>query len=312
LGAAPLGLPALGQEAFPSRPVVLVTGYPPGGHTDLTTRAIAERMSAELRQPVVVENRPGAATTVAATQVVQARPDGYQLLMGTASLAINPALRPGSLPKDPRRELLPVGMAYRTAFVLHVHPEVPVRSLPEFIAYMKENPGRLNYGSGGVGAVNHLALALLCHKAGLDMVHVPYRGDPPALLDLQAGRVQAIFQSPVAALPSVQAGKSRALAVSAKERLGTAPDLPAVAEVVPGYEAVFWQGLFASVGTPDAVVSRLAAALRTATEDAALSEQLEERGVTLVPGDAAYLRNLLAEDTERWGELIRSAGIRAE
>lgn len=303
---------AWAQEGYPTRPVVLVTGYPPGGHTDITTRAMAEHMARVLGQPVVVENKPGAATAVAAQQVVQARPDGYQLLMGTASLAINPALQPGTPPQDPRRDLLPVGMAYRTAFVLHVHPDVPARTLPEFIAYAKSRPGQLNYGSGGNGAVNHLAFALLCLQAGLDMVHVPYRGDPPATLDLQAGRVQAIFQSPVAAAPSVQAGKTRALAVSASERLSGWPKLPTVAEVLPDYEAVFWQGLFAPLGTPEPVTAKLAAALRAATDDAGLRAQMETRGVTLVTGDGAALRRLLAADTDRWGELIRSAGIRTE
>nr|WP_302474089.1 tripartite tricarboxylate transporter substrate-binding protein [Roseococcus sp. MDT2-1-1] len=304
--------PAMAQESYPNRPVVLVTGYPPGGHTDITTRALAEHMARSLGQPVVVENKPGAATAIAAQQAVQARPDGYQLLMGTASLAINPALQPGTPPQDPRRELLPVGMAYRTSFVLHVHADLPVRSLPEFLAFAKERPGRLNYGSGGNGAVNHLAFALLCQQTGLDMVHVPYRGDPPATLDLQAGRVQAIFQSPVAAAPSVAAGKTRALAVSSRDRLRGWPELPAVAELLPGYEAVFWQGLFAPIGTPEPVTAKLAAALRAATDDAELREAMERRGVTLVSGDADYLQRLLAEDTERWGGLIRSAGIRAE
>ncbi|MFN3448183.1 MAG: Bug family tripartite tricarboxylate transporter substrate binding protein [Roseococcus sp.] len=312
--AAPLlldGLPARAQD-FPSRAVSVVSGYAPGGVTDITSRAVAERMARELGQPVVVENRVGAATAVANTHVAQARPDGHTLLMGTSTLAINPALQPGLTPREPMRELAPIGMVFRTAFVLHVHPAVPARSTAEFIAYCRENPGRVNFGSSGAGAVNHLAQALLVARTGIEVVHVPFRGGAPALIELRAGRIQAMFSAVLEALPAVREGATRGLAISGPGRSPLLPDLPPVAETVPGFAAVFWQGLFAPAGTPSPILARLGAALRAATEDAALRARMAEQGVDIVTGDADMLRELLARETAQWGELIRAANIRPD
>jgi tripartite-type tricarboxylate transporter receptor subunit TctC len=312
LAAGLLPRAARAQGEWPTRPVTMVTGYAPGGVTDLATRAIAERMQRELGQPIVVDPKPGGATSVSATQVAQSRPDGYTLLMGTTSLAINPALQPALTPRDPRRELTPVGMAYRTPFVLHLHPDVPARSTAELIAYAKANPGRLNFGSSGTGAVNHLCLEMFRREAGIDVVHIPYRGGAPALIDLRAGRIQGMFAAVLEALPAVREGATRAIAISSKDRLPLLPDLPPVAEALPGFDGVFWQGLFAPVGTPQPVIDRLGAALRATTEDAALRAKVAEQGVALQTGDAAFLARLLAEETESWGRLIRDAGIRPE
>lgn len=312
LAAGILPRAAKAQGDWPTRPVTMVTGYAPGGVTDLATRAIAERMQREIGQPIVVDPKPGGATSVSATQVAQSRPDGYTLLMGTTSLAINPALQPALTPRDPRRELAPVGMAYRTPFVLHLHPEVPAHNTAELIAYAKANPGRLNFGSSGTGAVNHLCLEMFRREAGIDVVHIPYRGGAPALIDLRAGRIQGMFAAVLEALPAVREGATRAIAISSKERLSLLPDLPPVAEALPGFDGVFWQGLFAPVGTPQPVIDRLGAALRITTEDAALRARLAEQGVALQTGDAAVLARLLAEETESWGRLIRDAGIRPE
>jgi len=312
--AAPalLALPASAQEAYPSRAVAIASGYAPGGVTDVTSRAVAERMGRELGVPVVIENRVGAATAVANTYVAQARPDGYTLLMGTSTLAINPALQPNLTPREPMRELVPVGMIFRTAFALHVHPGLPVRNMAEFIAYCRANPGKVNFGSSGTGAVNHLAQAMLASRANIDVVHIPFRGGTPALIELRAGRIHAMFQALLEALPTMREGATRGLAISSTERNALVPDLPPVADAVPGFEAVFWQGLFAPAGTPEPVVRRLGAALKTATEDPALRSRMAEQGVELVTGDAAYLRDLLARETAMWGELIRSAQIRSE
>jgi len=280
--------------------------------TDITSRAVAERMARELGQPVVVENRVGAATAAANTHVAQARPDGHTLLMGTSTLAINPALQPNLTPREPMRELAPIGMVFRTAFVLHVHPSVPARTTEEFIAHCRANPGRVNFGSSGTGAVNHLAQALLVARAGLDAVHIPFRGGAPALIELRAGRIQAMFQAVLEALPAVREGATRGLAISGPERNPLLPDLPPVAAAVPGFEAVFWQGLFAPAGTPEPILGRLGTALRAATEDAALRARMAEQGVDIVTGDAHMLRDLLARETTQWGELIRAANIRPE
>jgi tripartite-type tricarboxylate transporter receptor subunit TctC len=313
--AAPLALlPAAtrAQDGFPSRAISVLSGYAPGGVTDITTRAVAERMGRELGVPVVVENRAGAATAIANTAVAQARPDGTTLLMGTSTLAINPALQPNLTPREPMRDLAPVGMVFRTAFVLHVHPDLPVRSTAELVAWAKANPGKLNFGSSGTGAVNHLAQALFAQAAGIEVTHVPYRGGAPALLDLRAGRIQAMFQAVLEALPSLGDGGTRGLAISSAERAALLPDLPPVADALPGFDVVFWQGLFAPAGTPQPVLARLGTALGAATADAGLRARMAEHGVVITTGDAAMLRDTLAAETAKWGALIREAGIRAE
>jgi tripartite-type tricarboxylate transporter receptor subunit TctC len=303
---------AAAQEAFPTRAISVVSGYAPGGVTDITSRAVAERMARELPQPMVVENRVGAATAVANTHVAQARPDGHTLLMGTSTLAINPALQPNLTPREPMRELAPIGMVFRTAFVLHVHPSVPARTTEEFIALARREPGRINFGSSGTGAVNHLAQALLASRAGVEFTHVPFRGGAPALIELRAGRIQAMFQAVQEALPVVREGATRALGISSRERNALLPDVPPVADAVPGFEAVFWQGLFAPAGTPEPVIARLGSVLRTATDDPQLRSRMAEQGVDIVTGDATVLRDTLARETQLWGELIRSANIRPE
>jgi tripartite-type tricarboxylate transporter receptor subunit TctC len=303
---------AMAQPAWPTRPITLVTGVAPGGLTDVMTRLIASRMSRELGQPIVVDNRAGGATSVASTAVARAAPDGYTLLMGASSLAINPALQPNLTPREPLRELMPIGMGYRSAFVLHVHPGLPARNVAEFIAYAKANPGRISFGSSGTGAVNHLCLELFRLRAGIEVVHVPYRGGAPALIDLRAGRIQAMFAAALEAIPAIREGATRALAVSSATRLPLLPDVPAVAETLPGFDAVFWQGLFAPPGTPEPVIARLAAALRATTEDPEVRARMAEQGVAAETGDAAVLRRVLVEDTETWGRLIREAGIQPE
>jgi tripartite-type tricarboxylate transporter receptor subunit TctC len=314
LGAAllPLVRPARAEDAWPSRAVTLLTGYAPGGLTDVTTRAIAERMQRELGQPLVVDNRVGGATSVAATAVAGARPDGYVLLMGASSLAINPALQPALTPHDPQKELVPVGFAFRSAFVLHVHPGLPVRNVAELVEWARANPGKLNFGSSGTGSVNHLALEMLRSRAGIDVVHVPYRGGVPALIDLRQGRIQAMFQAAPEALPPIREGTTRAIAVSGLDRLAVLPEVPTVADTLPGFDAVFWQGLFAPVGTPAPVIARLSAALTAATEDAGLRARMAEQGVAIQTGDAATLAHVLAEETATWGKVIREAKIRPE
>ena len=303
---------ATAQESYPSRAISVVSGYAPGGVTDVTSRVVAERMARELGVPVVVENRVGAATAVANTHVAQARPDGHTLLMGTSTLAINPGLQPSLTPREPMRELAPVGMVFRTAFVLHVHPDVPARSTAEFIAHCRANPGKVNFGSSGTGAVNHLAQALLASRTGIDVVHVPFRGGAPALIELRAGRIQAMFQAVLEALPLVREGATRALAISSPGRSALLPDVPPVAEAVPGFEAVFWQALFAPAGTPEPILRRLGTALAAATEDPALRARMAQQGVDLETGDAAQVAALLARETTLWGELIRTASIRPE
>ncbi|WP_426955654.1 Bug family tripartite tricarboxylate transporter substrate binding protein [Muricoccus radiodurans] len=314
--AAPLALPALraarAQAAFPTRPITAVVPFAPGGGTDLVGRAVAQIMERDLGQPVVIENRAGAATAIGSTYVAQARPDGYTLLFGASSLAINPALQPTLTPRDPQRELAPVGTVYSNPLVLLVHNSVPVTTLAEFIAHAKANPDKLHYGSAGIGTTNHLMFEMLKNRAGIAVEHVPYRGGSPALLDLQAGRIAATFASALEAQSLLSERVVRALAVSSARRLPLLAEVPAVAETVPGFDASFWMGLFAPAGTPEPVLARLTAALQTATGDAALKERLATQGVELQPGDAAAMRAMLARETEVWGRVIREGNIRAD
>jgi tripartite-type tricarboxylate transporter receptor subunit TctC len=324
LGAS-LGLPALltgrhaaaqapagAPEAWPSRAITLIEGYPPGGVTDLASRAVAEPMARDLGQAVVVENRPGAATSVAATFAARARPDGYTLVMGTTTLAINPTLQPGLTPKEPVKELEPIGMVFQTPFILHLHPEVPARSVAELIAYARANPGKLLFGSPGTGSVSHLCLELFRARAGIEIVHVPYRGGAPAALDLRQGRIHAVFQAIQEAATTLSDGGTRGLAVTATAPIANYPALPPVAETLPGFEVFFWQGLFAPAQTPAPVLARAGRALKSATDDAALRGRLAGQGVQLISGDGATLRQRLIDDTQRWGDVIRAANIRLE
>lgn len=311
LAALP-GLRARAQDSFPTRSIAMLSGYAPGGVTDITARAVAERMARELGHPVVVENRVGGATSVAGTTVAQARPDGYTVLAGTSTLAINPALQPSLTPREPLRELAPIGPMFRSAFVLHVHPDLPVRDTAGLIAWARANPGKLDFGSSGTGAVNHLAQALFAQRAGIVVNHVPYRGGAPALIDLRQGRIQAMFQAVLEALPAMSDGATRGLAISSLARAPQLPELPPVADALPGFDAVFWQGLFAPANTPEPVLARLGAALAAATADPTLRARMAERGVELVTGDAAALRATLTAETATWGTLIREANIRPE
>lgn len=303
---------ARAQAAWPDRPITLVNPYAPGGSTDFSTRLIAARMEPVLGQTIIVEARPGAGTAVANAYVAGLRPDGYTLLMGTTSLAVLPALQPASQPRDPTTAFTPCGPATESPFVLHVHVDVPARSVAELVAYAKANPGKLSWGSSGIGAINHMSFELFRARAGIDAVHVPYRGGAPALLDLQAGRIQAMFSAPQEAGASISGGKTRGLAVTSRARVAAVPDLPPIGETLAGYETVFWQGIFGPAGMPAPVVARIEAALKAATTDATVTERLGAQGISVWSGDAATLGTTLARDVETWTRIIREGNIRAD
>ncbi len=310
---AAIAAPALARaQAWPTRAVTVVVPYAPGGGADSVTRAVAPLLERGLGQPVVVENRAGAGSAVGSTHVAQSRADGYTLLMGATPLAINPALQPNLTPKEPMRELVPIGPVYRNPFVLHVHPGLPATTLAAFLDYAKANPGRINYGSAGVGTLNHLAMELLAYRAGARMEHVPYRGTGPALLDLRAGRLQAMFTSLLEGAPLLQENASRPLAVSSPNRLPQLPQVPPVAETLPGFAVTFWQGLFAPAGTPEPIIARLAEVLAAATGDAALRARFAEQGTEILGGGPQALARMLAEDTEVWARVARETNLRIE
>lgn len=311
--AAPLALPRLARaQAWPMRAVTLVVPYAPGGGVDAITRAVAPAMERSLGQAVVVENRAGAGSAVGSTHVAQARPDGYTLLIGATPLAINPALQPALTPREPMRELAPIAPLYRNPFVLHVHPSLPAATLAEFIAHVRAHPGTIHYGSAGVGTLNHLAGELLAYRAGLRMDHVPYRGTGPALLDLRAGRVQAMFTSLLEGAPLMQERATRPLAVSSAARMPQLPGVPPVAETLPGFDVTFWTGLFAPAATPAAVLARAGEALASATGDPALRARFAEQGTEILSGGPSELARMLAEDTEVWARVARETSLRLD
>ena len=303
---------AFAQSEYPTRPIRVIVGYAAGGFTDVMTRMLGERMSRELGQPIVVENKVGAAASLAATFVVQSPPDGYTVLMGTTSLAINPSLQPSLTPRNPMAELDPIGLAYETPFVLLTSKNIPARSFAEFLAYAKEKPGQLNVASSGNGAVNHLILEMVSRRAGVQLMHIPYKGAAPAIIDILAGRLDATFATPLDAVPVSEQGAGQILAVTSNKRVALLPNVPPVAETLPGVQGVFWQALFVPKGTPEPIITKLANALRIATEDAQLRSKVAERGVTMMTGGPEELRAFLKSETDDWGKLIREAGIKVE
>lgn len=316
LAAAPglLAAPALAQaEWVPERPITVLLPYAPGGVTDTVSRAVCDAIARDLGRPVVMENRPGAGTAVANAAVARAAPDGHTLLMSTTSLAINPALQPTLEPKDPMAVLVPIGMVFRTGFVLHANRDLPgVSDLASFLAFVRARPGQLAYGSSGVGAVNHMCFELLKKQAGLDITHVPYRGGIPALTDMLGGRIAAMFSATFEAAPPVADGRTRGLGFSLAARSPVLPNLPAVAETFAGFDVPFWEAMFAPAGTPGHVIARLTRALRAAADDATLKARFAETGTDLGFEPAEAVRRQFDIDLVRWGAIIREQGITAQ
>jgi len=318
LGAA-LTLPALAgtgraQTSYPDHAIRLIVGFAPGGATDITTRLLAPRLQTALggRAPVVVENRPGGSGNIATQAVVNADPDGYTLLMGTISaLAINPSLF-SDLPFDPQTDLTPIGLFVDVLNVLVVPADRPWKSLSELIATAREKPGALNYSSSGIGGAGHLGGALLDHLAGIRTVHVPYRGGGPAMTDLVSGKVDFSFATAPTALPLIQAGKIRALAVPTARRSPLLPDVPTVAETVPGFEVANWYAMLGPKGLPQPIVTRLSAALQECLREPALADDLTHHGAEARPSTPEELARFLKAETEKWRPILKSSGAKPE
>ena len=313
--AAVRARPSRAQPAgFPARPVRLVVAFPPGGPTDVVARILAERMGRELGQPLVVENRGGANGNIAAEVVAKAEPDGYTLLYNTSSIAISQALY-RSLAYDLRRDLAPVGLTAASPLALVVHPALPPRDPPGFVAWARANSGRVSYSSGGVGNISHLLSFLVLRHIGAEAVHVPYRGTAAALTDTAAGNVQFTSDTVVTALPLVQEGRVRAIAVSSAERTPLLPEVPSMAEsglMPPGFEVGAWQGILAPSRTPPAAIARLNAALGVALADAEVRARLAAQGARPTGGTPEEYARYLAEEVARWGRVVRESGATAE
>jgi len=315
LGACAAALPATtriaGAQTYPSRPIRIVVGVTAGSAQDILSRLIGQWLSERLGQPVLVENRPGAATNHATEAVVRAPADGYTLLSVGPSAAINATIY-DKLSFNVMRDLVPVASLVHQAQVVVVNPAVPAKSISQFIAYNKANPRKVNLASSGTGTGNHLAGELFNMLAGVEMVHVPYRGAGPAMADLIGGQVQVMFVTPVVAVEHIAAGKVRALAVTTAARADTMPELPAVAEFVPGYESSVWFGIMAAKGTPAEIVSRLNREINAGLTDPALRGKIDALGGGIAASSPADFGRLIAVETEKWGKVVRFAGIKPD
>ena len=309
LGALPF---AVSAQTYPARPVRLVVPFPPGGPTDIVARAIAQQLQDQWSVPVVVENRPGAGAIIGMDAVAKAAPDGYTLLLGSNSLALNKSLY-SKLPFELERDFAPVILITRIPNVLVVHPQVPAGSVAELVALAKAKPGQLNYASVGTGTGPHLFAELFISQTGVKLVHVPYKGTAPAVGDLLAGQVQLLFDSLATALPNIRAGKLRALGVTSAARAQAAPDIPTIAESgVPGYEATGWFGIAVTGGTQESIVTRLNADLARALESAAVRDRLQRLGGEVVGGSPAQFAGFIRAEMNKWDKVIRDSGIRAD
>jgi tripartite-type tricarboxylate transporter receptor subunit TctC len=307
-----LSLPLHAQTQYPSRPVRMVVPFAPGGPVDTIARAIGPKFTEALGQQMVIENRPGAGSIIGTEAVVKAPPDGHTLLVTSSSIAINPTIYQ-KMPYDARRDLAPITQLATSALIVVVHPSVPVRSVKELIAFAKARKGDLIYASSGTGSAPHLAVELFKSMTGTQMVHVPYKGAAPATIDLLAGHVALMFNNLISAVPNVQAGRLRALAVTGPSRTVALPDLPTVAEAgVPGYEASTWYAMFAPAGTPTPIIVRLHKEIVAIVRSPEMRRQLAAVGIEPVGGTPDQLALYLRSETEKWSKVAQTSGARVD
>ena len=315
LAAGAAALPAVSPiataQTYPTRPVRFIIGYPAGGSADLTARLLGQWLSERLGQPFVIESRPGAGTNIATETVVNAPPDGYTLLLVAPANAINATLYE-KLNHNFMRDIAPVAGLIRFPNVIVVNPSVPAKTVPELIAYAKANPGKLNMASSGNGSTIHVSGELFKMMTGVNMVHVPYRGGAPALTDMISGQVQVMFDNVPTSIEFIRAGKLRALAVTTATRSEVLPDLPTVADFVPGYEASAWYGVGVPKGTPDDVIDKLNKEINAILADPKAKARLADLGASLLAGSAADFGKLVADETEKWGKVVKFSGAKPD
>ncbi|MBR0668110.1 tripartite tricarboxylate transporter substrate binding protein [Roseomonas hellenica] len=308
-----LATPALAQADWPTRPIRMVIPYPPGGASDIIARLLAPHMTELLGQVWVVENRPGANGFIAAEHVARSAPDGYTLLMGNAGPnGTGPALYGSRTPYDAIRDFSAIMAVSVVPLVMAVHPAVPVRSFPEFIAHAREIRGRLSYGTAGVGSAGHMGIELLKSLTDIEMTHVPYRGSSPLTSDLIAGTVPLSCDTAPVLLPHAQAGRVRAIAVTAAQRIPEAPELAAVSETVPGFETVSWGGVMGPAGLPPPIVARLNTALNTAMARPQVGEALQRQGIQPQRGTPEAFATYVAAEVRKWTGVVQQMGLRPE
>ena len=312
-GAAvvPFISPIASAQSYPARPVRLILQTAPGGSADVLARLIGQWLSERLGQPFVIDNRPGAAGNIGTESVVHAAPDGYTLLIIASNNAINASLY-DKLNFDFLRDIVPVAGIMRAPMVMEVNAASPIKSIPEFIAYAKANPGKMNFGSGGIGFATHMAGELFKAMTGVNMVHVPYRGQAPALTDLLGGRMQTIFDPVSSSLAHIRAGELRPLAVTTSTRSEALPDVPAMGDFVPGYEASIWFGVGAPKDTPAEVTAKLNSEINAGLANPRLKSQLADMGGTAFAASPADLGKFIAEEIQKWDKVVQVAGVKAE
>jgi tripartite-type tricarboxylate transporter receptor subunit TctC len=315
LAGGAVALPVMSRiawaQTYPTRPVRIMVGAPAGGGIDITARLIGQWLSERLGQQFITENRPGAGTNIATEAVVRAAPDGYTLLLAFSSNALNATLYE-RLNFNFIRDIAPVAGVIRVPNVMLVNPSVPAKTIPEFIAYAKANPGKISMASGGIGTPGHVSGELFKMMTGVNLVHVPYRGAAPALTDLLGGQVQVYFPGMTGSIEYIKAGKLRALAVTTATRSEALPDLPTVGEFVPSFEASQWYGVGAPKNTPAEIVDRLNKEINAALADPKIKDRLTDLGGMILGGSPAEFGELIADETEKWGKVIRAANIKPE
>jgi len=315
LAAGAAALPAASRvawpQSYPARPVRIIVGFPAAGTTDIAARIIGQWLSERLGQQFIIENRPGAGGNIGAEAAVRAPADGYTLLMAGTPNAINATLYE-KLNFNFIRDIVPVAGVMRFPLVIDVNPSVPVKTVPEFIAYAKANPGKLNMGSGGVGSPQHLAGELFKMMAGVNLVHVPYRGGAPAVSDLLGGQLHVIFDALPESIEYIRTGKLRTLAVTTATRSAVLPDVPTISEFVAGYEAAGWQMLGAPKNTPIEIVTKLNKEINAGLADPRIKARFADLASTVFPGSPLDFVKFIAEETDKWGKVVKFAGIRAD
>jgi tripartite-type tricarboxylate transporter receptor subunit TctC len=309
--AACLATPAVSQS-YPNQPIRIVAPFPAGGLVDVLARAVGDEMSKSTGQPIIVENKPGAGGNIGAELVAKSAPDGYTLLMTSPGIqSINQFLYK-TMPFDPEKAFTPISLVADMPMLVLVHPKTNIKSLKELVAAAKANPGKLNFGSAGVGTTGHLGQALLVHVAGINVTHVPYKGAAPAVNDLIAAHIDGVVDNPPIVMAHVKSGAITPLAVAAKERLPVLPDVPTSVEAgLPDWQASSWFGLMAPAGTPPAIVERLQAEVQKALKQPSMQRFITESGIKLVGNSSAEFGQLIVDERKKWGDMIKAAGIPA-
>ena len=298
-------------QIYPTRPVRIIVGFPAGGPSDITARLIAQWLSERLGQEFVVENRPGAASNIASEAALRAPPDGYTLLLVTSTNAVNATFYE-NLSFNFMSDITPVAGIIRVPFVMEINPSIPAKTVPEFIAYAKANPGKINMASGGIGTSVHIAGELFKMMAGVSLVHVPYRGSSPALTDMISGQVHVMFDILTSSIQHIRSGALRALAVTSASRSEALPDLPTVGDFLPGYEATAWYGIAAPKNTPREIVDKLNNEINAGLADPKIKARFADLASTVIPGSPTDFERLVGEEIEKWGKVVKFSGAKPE